>query len=774
MGNLVKFGCKNCTSPHVRERNGKLFCVSCGAWFEKNVETNEERDARVLYLTRLDRAEELLRMSPPRFDDAEDHFSDFIKHYPRNSDGYWGLVRARYQIKYEDDGSGKYIPSCYKSTYDDFRNDSDYKRALHYAENECIRKQYVGKAESIAAACAEWRKESAEEKYDIFISYKDKEADGKTPTADRAEMKELYTYLLSLGYRVFFSHMSMMQKTGKFYDPYILNALKSSKVMIVYGSKPEHFVATWVQNEWTRYLKMISNGEKQRGSCIVAYKGFNGNELPRELRNLQAVDSTQKSFYHIVVEKAKSILEADKSFAKPDNQRYATEYEYGNYAPHRPSLADRIKAFINPNKVTARHASGNTSASVYNSNTRTAPNTAQNVTPATTTRTAANARPTTTTAGSPANRATSGASATRTDTATTTIITVANAIPTTTTAGSPANRATSGASATRPVTAATTTRTAANARPTATTAGSPANRTASGASAATRPSAATARTAANTRPTSTTAGVRTTANTIPATTGNSTTSLKSKIDMMRKTGYTLAISDAEVDNGCLTKYNGDSAETDIIIPDDVTSIGDNAFEYSDITSVIIPGTVKKIGKNAFNSCSYLENVIIENGVAIIEEGAFNDCANLESIDIPSSIIAIGKSAFEGCDSLTSIDIPNSVKAIEDSTFKDCSALSDVTIGKGVITIGNSAFYGCSGLTDINIPDNVQIIGKSAFEDCSDLDNATIGKGVTKIGNRAFYRCSYELNIWVYDRNISKDTDWYPEYNCKVDFIKNKR
>ena len=99
MKDLIKFGCKECGSPHVRERDGKLFCVSCGAWFEKNVETNEERDARVLYLTRLDRAEELLSMSPPRFDDAEDHFREFIKHYPNQSDGYWGLVRARYGIK---------------------------------------------------------------------------------------------------------------------------------------------------------------------------------------------------------------------------------------------------------------------------------------------------------------------------------------------------------------------------------------------------------------------------------------------------------------------------------------------------------------------------------------------------------------------------------------------------------------------------------------------------------------------------------------------------
>ena len=110
MRDYIKFGCKECGSPHVREKNGKLHCVSCGTWFEKNVETDEERDARILYLSRLDDAEKLLRMSPPRFDDAEDHFKDFIRFYPNYSDGYWGLVRARYGIKYEVDTNGKTVP----------------------------------------------------------------------------------------------------------------------------------------------------------------------------------------------------------------------------------------------------------------------------------------------------------------------------------------------------------------------------------------------------------------------------------------------------------------------------------------------------------------------------------------------------------------------------------------------------------------------------------------------------------------------------------------
>ena len=309
MERRIKFGGKECGSPHLKEKSGKLYCTTCGAVFDKDTETNEERDARILYLSRLDGAEKKLRMSPPRFDDAEDEFRDFINHYPQNSDGYWGLVRARYGIKYEKDISGKEIPSCYKSNYEDFRSDSDFLKALKLSENEKIQKSYKDMAELIAEECEEWRKECEKERYDIFISFKATEDNGVTPTPDPEELKELYTHLLTLGYKVFFSPMSMINKTGKYYDPYILNALQTAKVMIVYGSKPEYFTATWVQNEWERYLRMVSDGKKKKGSCLVAYKNFSPNELPHDLRKLQAIDAGQKIFYHWLIEKIKDVLE---------------------------------------------------------------------------------------------------------------------------------------------------------------------------------------------------------------------------------------------------------------------------------------------------------------------------------------------------------------------------------------------------------------------------------------------------------------------------------
>ena len=233
MENLVRFGCKNCFSPHLRERDGKLHCISCDTWFEKDVETSEERDARILYLSRLDSAEKLLRMSPPRFDDAEDEFRDFIKHYPDHSDGYWGLVRARYGIKHENDVTGKTVPSCYKSSYEDFRRDSDFMKALELAENDFIYDALQDQAKLIAGVCKEWREEAGKYNYDIFISFKDEDKELGISDADQKEMNSLYDFLKDEGYDVFFSPRSMRRYTGRHYDAYIFNALQSAEAMVV-------------------------------------------------------------------------------------------------------------------------------------------------------------------------------------------------------------------------------------------------------------------------------------------------------------------------------------------------------------------------------------------------------------------------------------------------------------------------------------------------------------------------------------------------------------
>ncbi len=227
--------------------------------------------------------------------------------------------------------------------------------------------------------------------------------------------------------------------------------------------------------------------------------------------------------------------------------------------------------------------------------------------------------------------------------------------------------------------------------------------------------------------------------------------------------------------------NGEEVR-DLVIPNSVTSIGDNAFyNCSGLTSVTIPNSVTSIGSAAFSGCSGLTSVTIGNSVTSIGDNAFYGCSGLTSVTIPNSVTSIGDNAFDGCSGLTGMKvdannpkydsrencnaiietssntlisgcqttvIPNSVTSIGRYAFYKCSGLTSVTIPNSVTSIGSAAFSGCSDLTSVTIPNSVTSIGDYAFRGCSGLTSVTIGNSVTSIGDFAFYGCSGLTSVTI--------------------------
>lgn len=175
---------------------------------------------------------------------------------------------------------------------------------------------------------------------------------------------------------------------------------------------------------------------------------------------------------------------------------------------------------------------------------------------------------------------------------------------------------------------------------------------------------------------------------------------------------------------------------------EVTTIGERAFAYKDLTSVTIPNSVTTIGNYAFQG-NNITSVTIPNSVTILGEIAF-DWYYIVNLDIGANenfiyennllFTSDRSTIIAGIGRLTEISIPDGVTTIRDRAFSS-NNLTSVTIPDSVTTIGDSAFD-WNSLTNVIIPDSVTTIGKYAFA-WNSLTSVTISDSVKTIGDSAF-------------------------------------
>ena len=169
--------------------------------------------------------------------------------------------------------------------------------------------------------------------------------------------------------------------------------------------------------------------------------------------------------------------------------------------------------------------------------------------------------------------------------------------------------------------------------------------------------------------------------------------------------------------------------TDLVIPEGVTSIPQNAFyQCEGIKSVSLPSTLTTIGESAFYGCNGLKSVAIPAG-AEIGYGAFQRCENLTNVTISEGVSKIGGSAF-AYTGLTSLTLPSTITSMSQS-FYGCADLATLTLTPGITTLGGS-FYNCPSLTTVNIPGSIKEIGSSDFSNCTGLTTVTLNEGTEKV------------------------------------------
>ena len=273
---------------------------------------------------------------------------------------------------------------------------------------------------------------------------------------------------------------------------------------------------------------------------------------------------------------------------------------------------------------------------------------------------------------------------------------------------------------------------------------------------------------------------------------------------------------ANIQDGVLLGYYGPGG--DIVIPNTVTKIGDEAFKGNKkVTSVTIPGSVVDIGNNAFEGCEKLEKVAFTNpdganNNLLIRLSAFKDCTKLTDVEIPARVKQIVGNIFKGCTSLTEIkvnannpyyfaqdgvlfgpalveyspkyddnyvllaypagcqgaySIPSTVhgKTIDQiwtSGFEDASGLTGITIPPSIGRLGTAAFEG-TGLTNVVIPDTVQQVDPAVFQNCTSLVSVKLPNGITEIDQYLFANCISLQHVDMPD-TITK-INIYAFHNC---------
>ena len=279
--------CKMCGAPiEVTENNHLVTCSYCGSK-QTIIDANDEKKTNLF-----NRANQL-RMNCD-FDSAIAAYESIISLYPQEPEAYWGLALSKFGIEYVDDPkTKKKIPTIHRSSYEHFDRDSNYLRALEYADI-VAQEQYKHEAMEITNIQKSILNISKSEKpFDIFICYKESDNEGKR-TRDSVIGQELHQLLTDKGYKVFFSRVTLENKLGTMYEPYIFAALNSAKIMIVIGTKKEYFNAIWVKNEWSRFLSLMQGRSEKY--IIPCYRDMDAYEMPEELLGFQAQDLNKLGF----------------------------------------------------------------------------------------------------------------------------------------------------------------------------------------------------------------------------------------------------------------------------------------------------------------------------------------------------------------------------------------------------------------------------------------------------------------------------------------------
>jgi len=217
-----------------------------------------------------------------------------------------------------------------------------------------------------------------------------------------------------------------------------------------------------------------------------------------------------------------------------------------------------------------------------------------------------------------------------------------------------------------------------------------------------------------------------------------------KVDSAKEAAICEHCGSAFIVEKAINNYNTVNIKADVVNvhgcgASDFVIIAGKLEKYNGVsTEVVIPDNVTIVGENAFSGCVGITNIIIPNSVNKIENYAFQGCIGLAKIVIPDSVKQVLGCAFSGCTNIANIYMSKNVEVIGGSTFQNCENLQNIFFGNSIMQIGMSPFAGCMRLTNINIP-----VGTKFGCNRESLDSYTMPDNMAN----ATAHMLYEIHDW---------------------------
>lgn len=287
---MAAFICRFCGAALQLSESRVCECSSCGRL--QSVPLLDSTEKAELF----SRAEQL--RSEYRYDKAIRLFEEMIRLSPADADLYWGSALCRYGVGFFPDGG----IALNRTQAHSFLTDNDYRQALRFADEK--QRSFM---KQTAARIDEKRREIAElaasEKFEVYLCCRENSHNGYA-SEEVKRASELYRRLTAENISVFFPRVTLDDKAGSEWEPYIFGALNSARVMLVVGTAPDSFEDIWVRNAWSRF---ISGGLGARAVIPLLY-GASPSVLPPELSRFQSIDASVLGFEQDLIRSIRSYL----------------------------------------------------------------------------------------------------------------------------------------------------------------------------------------------------------------------------------------------------------------------------------------------------------------------------------------------------------------------------------------------------------------------------------------------------------------------------------